>query len=122
VGGAVGEAGMDTDGGIEIRVAHPHNGGHRSAGRQPSHVHPSSVEVVGAHDMARNTGNDGGFAMAPVLVGRLEPIPTLGLIVGGGLCRIDDEKQFPFCEYIHTGTSGEIVRGLRTAMQHNDQR
>ena len=122
VGGAVGEAGVDADGGIEVRVAHPHDHRHRPAGRQPGYVHPPSIEVVGAHDLARDVSDDRRFATTPVLVGRLEPIPTLGLVSRGRLCGIDDEEPFLFCENIHPGAGGEIVRGLRTAMQHDDQR
>lgn len=122
VGGTIGETRMDADGGIEIGVAHPHDRGHRSAGRQSDHVHPLRIHVVGAHDLARDAGKDGRFAMIPVLVGRLEPVPTFGLVGGDRLCRIDNQEQFPLCEYIHTGASGEILWGLGTAVEHDDQR
>ncbi len=56
VGGTIGETRMDANGGIEIGVAHPHDRGHRSAGRQPDHVHPLRIYVVGAYDLACDAG------------------------------------------------------------------
>jgi hypothetical protein len=122
VGSTVREPGMDPDGGIEIRIAYCHDRGHRSASRQSYHVHPPSVEVVGADDLLRDTGNDGRFATIPMLVGLFEPIPTLGLVGMDCLCGINDKERFTLCEYIHTGAGGEIVWGLCTAMEHDDQR
>src|SRR5919106_4239407 len=69
----------------------------------------------------REASQEGGLATTPVLVGRLEPIPTLGWVGGDRLFGIDDEEQFPLCEYIHTGARGEILWGLCTAMEHDDQ-
>lgn len=122
MGGAIGKSGMDADGGVELRVVHSHDHGHRTAGRESRHVDPPGVKVMGAHDVPGHVGKDGRFALIPVLVAGLEPVPASGRVSLGCLFGVQHEKSLPFRHDIHAGARGEIVRVLRAAMEHDDQR
>ena len=79
------------------------------------------VEVVGPNYLLGQIGNDGRLALPALLIGRLKPVPAFQLIGRGCLLGIGDEEPFPFGQDIHASTGGEIVGGLRTAMEHDDQ-
>ena len=63
-----GEAGVDADGRIEIRVGRAHHGSHRTAGGQPGHIDLADVDTTAVHNLARHAGDDCRFAFVAVLV------------------------------------------------------
>src|SRR6185312_860291 len=74
---AAGKPGMHPDCSVEIRIGHRHDGGRRSAGREPSDIDASRVDRVVAHDLAGDACDQGGLALAALLVAWTEPVPTL---------------------------------------------
>ena len=106
--GPVGKSRMHADGGIEVGIGRGHDGSHGASCRHPCHVDPLSIDVIRADDLPRDPGDEGRFALATMLVGRLEPVPTLRAIGRLRLLRIGDKKSVPFREHIHTRAGGKI--------------
>src|SRR6202023_3451667 len=67
-------------------------------------------------------GDQRGFALATLLVTRIEPVPALRGVSGSGLRRIGDEAGMLFGECVHARAGGKVVRRLGATVQHNDQR
>ena len=70
------QAGVNPDGGKELRVGRGHDGGHRAAGRQTGDVDPPRINAVLLHHRVRHAGDQGRFATAALLVVVLEPVPA----------------------------------------------
>ena len=113
---------MDTDGGIEVGIRCPHDGGLGAARRQPGDINAGRVDWVVAHDLARNPGDEGWLARVAPLVAGAEPVPAFGRVGGRWLARIGDHEPLGLRPLIHTRSRGEVVGVLGAAVQHDDQR
>src|SRR4029078_4842497 len=78
--------------------------------------------MIVCNDLARDPGNDRGFASPTFLVLGEEPVPAQRRVCGFGLARIGDYKFVLLSEIIHTGPSCEVVSMLGATMQHHKQR
>src|SRR5205809_6695819 len=72
----VGESRMHAYGGIEVGIGCSHDGSHGTSRRHPRDVDPVSIDVIRAHDLPRDPGDERWFALATMLVSWLEPVPT----------------------------------------------
>ena len=75
-----------------------------------------------AHDLPSKLRDQKRLAMVPALVTRIEPVPALVWVCGLGLLRVSDEERPRLGQFVHAGACREVLRGLRAAMQHDDQR
>ena len=63
-------------------------------------------------------GLPGGAAL---LVGGLEPVPTLRAVGRLRLLGISNEAQFFLRQHVHARTSGKVPRRLSAAVEHDEQ-
>ncbi len=120
--GAAGQARMNADRGIEIGIGGAHDRRRRAAGRQARHVDARRVDGMVEHDLSREVGDQAGLAFVPALVAGAEPVPALVGIRRLGLLRIGDEDIVRLGELVHARARREILRRLRAAVQHDEQR
>src|SRR5438093_2084531 len=73
------------------------------------------------HDLLSNTSDEGWLTIITALMGRLEPVPTLGAIGRSFLFRIGHEECLPFREYIHVRASGKSNCCLGATVEHDHQ-
>ncbi len=73
-------------------------------------------------DLTGHAGKDGWLTALALLVVGLEPVPALRTVGGHRLGRIEHATRLLFGQPIHGGPCSEVVRILRTAMQHDHQR
>jgi hypothetical protein len=72
--------------------------------------------------VASECGEDRGLALTALLVPAAEPVPALACILALRLRRIRNHITVLLREYVHSRPARKIVRRLRTAMQHYDER
>src|SRR5260370_32393982 len=88
----------------------------------PSDIDVARVARVVPRALASDARDERGFALATLLVSRIEPVPALRGVSGGGLRRIGDEAGVLFGECVHARAGGKVVRRLGATVQHNAQR
>ena len=120
-GRADGEAGMHADGGVQVGVGRPHDGGGRPAGREPGDVDARRVDRVVGHDLAGDARDQRRLALVALLVAGAEPVPALRRVGGAGLRGVDDEAGVLLGERVHARAGGEVVGRLGAAVQHHHQ-
>jgi hypothetical protein len=121
MGGAVGQAGVDPDRGIQVGIGHRHDRGHGPTGREPGHVDAAGIDLIGAHDLAGDPCDQGRLAGAAALVGGLEPVPAPQGIGGGGLLGVGNQERVSFRELVHARARRKVDGRLRPTVQHDDQ-
>ena len=121
-GGSVGEAGMDPDRGVQIAVGGAHDGRGGASGREAGDEDALGIHRIVLHDLAGDARDQRGLAFVALLVGAAEPVPAFRRVGVAALRRIDHEAVLFFCDEVHPGAGGEIVRRLGAAVQHDDQR
>ena len=119
---AVGDPGMHSDPGVELRVGRGHHRRHGAAGGESGDIDPGGVDLVVGHDLTGDAGDDRRLARACPLVGGGEPVPVAAAVGRGGLLRVRDEERVLLGEVIHPGACGEVGGVLLAAVQHDDQR
>ena len=105
----------------DLRIRRRHNGRHRTPSREPGNVDAARINAVLLDDCQRHAGEQRRFSPAPALVVVFEPVPTSLRV---GVCRllgVQHVKALRLCEIVHPRTGCEVIRALRTAMQHHDQ-
>ncbi len=121
-GGALRQPRVHAHGGEDVRVRGPQHRGHRRTGREPCDVHPVAVDRVLRRHLVHDPGEDRRFPGTASLVGRLEPVPVPHRVRGGDLLGVSDEEPVLLRQLAHPRGGGEVVGGLRAAVQHHDQR
>src|SRR6266851_1708524 len=121
-GGPAGEAGMYTDGRVQIVVCCSHYSSSGRSGRQSTNVDALWINRIVAHDLAGDARDKRRFTPAALLVGSAKPVPEFRLVCLAALCGIDHKASLFFCNKVHPRTGGEIVWRLGAAVQHTDQR
>ena len=119
---AAGQAGMHADRGVEVRIGEAHDGRLRAARRESGDEDAPRVHGVVAHHFPGDAGDQRGLAAAAPLVARVEPVPALLGVGGGGLPRIGDQQPLVLRERVHARAGGEVVRRLGAAVEHDQQR
>src|SRR5258706_4904332 len=115
-GGPTGEARMYTDRRVQIVVRCSHDSSSGRSGRQSTNVDALWINRIVAHDLASDARDKRRFTSAPLLVGCAKPVPAFRLVCLAALCRIDHKAGLFFCDKVHPGAGGEIVRRLGTAV------
>src|SRR5688572_28229029 len=59
---------------------------------------------------------------SPAPVAGLEPVPVPHGVGRGRLLRVGDQEGVAFRQLVHGGARREVADGLRTTVQHDDQR
>ena len=121
IGGAIGQARVDADRPVELRIGLAHDRRHRAAGGETGDEDPVLRDGVLVAEALGQAGDDRRLAGVAHLVARPEPVPAGHGIVAAGLRRIDDEQPVLFGQGVHPGPGGEVLRVLRAAVQHHDQ-
>jgi len=80
------------------------------------------IDRIVLHDLVGDAGDQRGLTFVAALVGAAEPVPALRRISVARLRWIDDQAGPFFRDEVHSGAGGEIVRRLRAAVQHDDER
>jgi hypothetical protein len=113
---------MNTGRRIQVGICRHHDDGHRAARRQAGNENLARVDMPGLDHFARDACDDRRLTLVALLVERLEPVPAFRTVGGFRLLRIHDQA-LPFLgNRIHARAGGEVIRALRTAMQHYQQR
>jgi hypothetical protein len=112
---------MHADGGVEIRVGHPHDGGGGPSGGKARDMDAPGIDGIVAHDLPGDAGDQRRLSPLPLLVGRAEPVPAFGVVGRRRLCGIDDQPAMLLRHHVHARPGGEIVGRLRAAMQHDHE-
>jgi len=73
-------------------------------------------------DVLRDARDQRRLAASVRLVARAEPVPAFRTVGFCRLRRIRHQEPVRFGELVHPRARGEVVRRLRTAMQHHQQR
>jgi hypothetical protein len=121
-GCAIGDRGVRSHGGEEIRVGSSDVHGHRAARADAGDVHPRGVHRQPRRHLARNRREDRGLAGAARLVGGIVPGPALLRVRSGRLLRPDHDHPAIRGERVHPRAGGEVVGILRAPVQHHQQR
>ena len=113
---------MDPDRGIEVGVGVTHDRRRSGARGQARDEHPRRIDRVLRHDLTGDAGDQRRLTGVSRLVGHVEPIPAplhVGRLSLGG---IGDEESAALGQFVHLRAGREIIRVLRAAVQHDDQR
>src|SRR5258707_1038280 len=110
IGRATGEARMYAN----RRCSHDSSRG--GSGRQPTNVDALWIDRIVAHDLAGDARDQRRLTSAPLLVGCAKPVPAFRLVCLTALCRINHKASLFFCDKVHPGAGGEIVRRLGAAV------
>ena len=113
---------MHTHRGVEVRIGVAHNRSRGPAGGQARDVNSRRIDGEIVHDLTRDAGDQRRFAAVAPLVGGIEPIPALLHVGRAGLGRVCDQAGMDLSRDVHACSGGEIIRRLRAAVQHDDQR
>ncbi len=109
-------------GGVEVRVALRQDRRGGAARRQARHVDAARVDGKIAHHVARQAGDQRGFAAVAELPGGVEPVPAFLGVGRLGLARVDHEEPLLLGQIVHPRPGGEVLGRLRAAVQHHDER
>src|SRR6266436_2339098 len=115
-GGPTGEARMYADCRVQIVVRCSHDSSSGCSGRQSTNVDALWINRIVAHNLASDARDKRRFTSAPLLVGCAKPVPAFRLVRLTALCGIDHKAGLFFCDKIHPGAGGEIVRRLGAAV------
>ncbi|MCY1295692.1 hypothetical protein D9M70_450440 [compost metagenome] len=113
---------MHADAGEQLRIRLSHHDGHRRACGQACHEDAARIHAMPIRNLLHDAGDQRGLARTAALVLRLEPVPAFRCIGLRRLFGIDHQKTVRLRQPVHLRACCEIVRRLRAAMQHDDQR
>ncbi len=113
---------MNAGRGVELGIGRAHDRGHGAAGGEARHIDAGRIDRELRHDGAGDARDDAGLALIAHLVRETEPVPASRWIGARRLSRIGDDEAVLLGEAVHPRAQGEVVRVLRAAMQHDDQR
>ena len=121
-GRPIGQAGVDADSGINLRIGRAQDCRHRAASRQASYIDHPGIGTERRRYGLRNPGENGRFPLAAHLVAGLEPVPARRLMGAHRLTRISDDEAIVFRKLVHPRSGGKVVGVLGAAMEHDQQR
>jgi hypothetical protein len=113
---------MHADCRIEIGIGRRQDGGSCATGREPGGIDPFFVHRIVGHDLAREARDQCRLALAAGLIARAKPVPALGNIGRSRLLRVSNKAVVFLGAQVHPRACGKVVRRLRAAVQHDDQR
>jgi hypothetical protein len=119
---AAGQARMHADRGEQVGIGQPQHRRGRAAGGQAGDIDATRVRRAVAQHLPRDAGDQRGLAAAAPLIGGVEPVPAALRIRRRRLPGIGDEQPVLLGQRVHPRASGEILRRLGAAMQHDQQR
>ncbi len=113
---------MHADTCVKLRIGRPHDRRGGAAGGETRNIDLARLDLEFAHDLARNPRDQRGLAGIALLIARAEPVPAFRHIRAARLRRVGDEEFLFLRQRVHARPGGKIIRGLRAAMQHDDER
>ncbi len=106
---------------IDVRIEVRQDNCHGTAGGQSGDEDGVAAKAELSHQVFCQRRQNAGLAHTVGLMGRLEPVPARARIVPPVLRRIGNGKPLLVGQRVHVRADGEVVRGLRAAVQHEDQ-
>ena len=113
---------MGADRDIQLRVHCAKDLRHGCASGHAGNEHSPLVNAIGRRNLPCDAGDERRLSRIPNLTFGPEPVPTPRSVRIGVLGGIDHEEAVLVGQRIHLGAGREILRGLRSTMQHHDRR